>query len=97
MTIETLSEPPNTDTHDDGDDDIQSGRLSLIWIDIDDSLSEASVQLLGAQAADPQRFATALIDTALALARLRGPDVYWAAAQALTAYGADCGPRPAGP
>jgi len=91
LNVETEIVPPGTD--EDGDGDIRSGRLSVGWLAVDDAAHDAAVQLFGDAAADPERFADALLRAALALASLVGPDHSWAVQHRLAAYDGTA-PRP---
>ena len=82
--VDTEITPPDAD--EDGGGDLQSGRLSVSWMDIDDVAYDAAVQLFGSNAADPQAFAEALLKAGLALAALRGPEHAWAVMQRFAAY-----------
>lgn len=83
MDVETAFHPPEVDA-DDGD--LPSARLSASLIHIDDAHYDAAVQLFGAEANDPERFAAALLRAALALGTLLGSDYQWAVTQRFAAY-----------
>lgn len=83
--VETRTTPPEPELDEDGDD-TPTGRLSVSWTGVDDAHYDAAVQLFGDPASDPDRFAAALLDAALALASLRGSAYSWAVMQTLSGY-----------
>lgn len=84
MNVETEITPPEPVEDEDGRS--RSGRLSVHWLDVGDVMFETSVQLMDDAAADPDRFADAVLRSALALAALVGPEHSWAVMAKLAAY-----------
>lgn len=84
MNVETEIHPP--EPVEDGDGGGTSGRLSVHWINPVDVMYETSVQLMDEAASDPDRFADAVLRSALALAALVGPEHSWAVMQKLASY-----------
>lgn len=82
--VDTEITPPEADG--DGGEDWKTARLSVHLHDVNDVSYEASVQLFGPNATDPQEFADALLKAVLALASLRGPEHAWAVMQRFTTY-----------
>ena len=83
--VETTVTPPDIDEDGDGGD-TPSVRLGAHLIEVDDVSYDAAVQFFGDDATDPARFADALLNIALALASMRGPDYAWAVMQRFAAY-----------
>lgn len=84
MNVETEITPPDTDEDDGGH--LPSARLSVNFLDVDGVHHDAGVQFFGEDTTDPEKFAEALLRTALAVASLRGSDYSWAAFQRFAAY-----------
>jgi hypothetical protein len=82
VNVETDITPPDVEPDEDGDD--KSSRLSLSLLDLDDVHYDTGVQFFGDL--EPDRFAEALLNMALALASMRGPDYSWAVMQRFAAY-----------
>jgi hypothetical protein len=82
VNVETDITPPDVEPDDDGDE--RSSRLSLSLLDVDDVHYDTAVQFFGHL--EPDRFAEALLNMALALASMRGPDFQWAVMQRFAAY-----------
>lgn len=82
--VETEIVPP--EPVEDEDDRSISGRLAVHWIAPDDASYDAAVQLFNDAANDPERFADAVLRSALALAALVGPEHSWAVMQKLASY-----------
>ncbi len=82
MNVETGITPPDVEADEDGDDN--SSRISLSLLDVDDVHYDTAVQFFGQL--EPDRFADALLNMALALASMRGPDFHWAVMQRFAAY-----------
>lgn len=85
MNVETYTQPPEPEIEEEGDD-LPASRLGVHFLRVDDTHLDASVQLFGDDAEDPQKFAEALLSATLALAQLAGPDHWWATLQRLAAY-----------
>lgn len=84
MDVETTVSPPEPAEDEGGD--IQSARLSVSLLRVDDVHLDAALQLFGEDAEDADRIAEALLAAALALGALAGPGVAWAVAQRFAAY-----------
>lgn len=84
MNAETEITPPEPVEDEDGGS--RSGRLSVHWLDAGDVMFETSVQLMDDAAADPDRFADAVLRSVLALAALVGPEHSWAVMAKLAVY-----------
>jgi hypothetical protein len=85
LDVETHSTPPEPDADEDGDD-TPSTRVSVNCIVPNDVLHDASVQLFGTRATDPDDVADALLNAVLALGQLLGTDHAWALRSRLVAY-----------
>lgn len=84
MDIETAVHPPEPEVDEDGR--LPSTRLMVSLLNVDDEHYEAAVQLFGADAGEPEKFASALLRAALALGALLGPEYHWAATRRFAAY-----------
>ncbi len=82
--IEIDISPPDAQEDEDGDD--RSSRLSVHFIDIDEVSYDAAVQLFGDSSQDPEQFAASLLNIALTIASMRGPEFSWAVMQRFAAY-----------
>ncbi len=82
MNVETDITPPDVEPDEDGE--YTSSRLSLSLLDVDEVHYDTAVQFFGGL--DPDRFAEAVLNMALALASMRGPDFSWAVMQRFAAY-----------
>lgn len=82
--VETSVRPPESDSDEGGSD--QSSRLTVSLIRVDDVNLDAAVQLFGDDAADPEKLAEGILNAALALAQLAGPDVAWATMHRFASY-----------
>lgn len=80
--VETTVTPPDLDEDDGGDS--ESWRLSVNFLGVDEVHYDAAVQRFTTE--QPDEFADALLNVALALAQMRGPDFAWAVMQKFAAY-----------
>lgn len=78
--------PPRTSADEDGDER-PATRVGVHVSPPDDSCTDAAVLLVGADAADPDRIADALIRSTLGVAATLGPDQHWATVKALRDFG----------
>ncbi len=82
--IETDITPPDVAEDEGGDD--RHARLGVHFIDINEVSYDAAVSLFLDNSQDAEQFADSLLNIALAIASMRGPEFNWAVMQRFAAY-----------